>query len=87
LAARQGRAEANLDEARAQHDVVHARGQGLFQVLGHLRLERLARDGEVRNAEADRAADALGKRIEDSGKAANRGPDDDGTAGTLAKTG
>jgi hypothetical protein len=40
-------------------------------------------------AEADRMiADALDKRIEDSGKAANRGPDDDdGTAGTLAKTG
>jgi hypothetical protein len=32
--------------------------------------------------------DALDKRIEDSGKAANRGPDhDSGTAGTLAKTG
>jgi hypothetical protein len=40
-------------------------------------------------AEADRMiADALDKRIEDAGKAANRGPDDDdGTAGTLAKTG
>jgi integrase len=41
-------------------------------------------------AEADRMiADALDKRIEDSGKAANRGPDDDddGKAGTLAKTG
>ncbi len=40
-------------------------------------------------AEADRMiADALNKRIEDSGKAANPGPDDeDGTAGTLAKTG
>jgi integrase len=40
-------------------------------------------------AEADRTiADALDKRIEDSGKAANRGPDDDdGTAGALAKTG
>ena len=40
-------------------------------------------------AEADRViADALDKRIEDSGKAANPGPDDDdGTAGTLAKTG
>jgi integrase len=40
-------------------------------------------------AEADRMiTDALDKRIEDSGKAANRGPDhDSGTAGTLAKTG
>jgi hypothetical protein len=38
-------------------------------------------------AEADRMiADAPDKRIEDSGKAANRGPDDDdGTAGTLAR--
>jgi hypothetical protein len=33
-------------------------------------------------------ADALDKRIEDSGEAANRGPDDDdGAAGKLAKTG
>jgi hypothetical protein len=34
-------------------------------------------------------ADALDKRIENSGKGAHRGPDDDddGTAGTLAKTG
>lgn len=32
-------------------------------------------------------ADALNRRIEDLGKAANPGPHDDGTAGTLVKTG
>jgi hypothetical protein len=64
-------------------------GRGSISGSGSLRLEASAR-GELvmQPGTGDRAADALDKRIEDSGKAANRGPDDDnGTAGTLANTG